>query len=188
MYQSRNDSVVGKPFKWTITHSHFLQMGGYIFKSRDTLYYIDMKTLFIDKPIVKDMNIANMRRALLQRQDLEEELMDRSKTNGLTQIVVYGQMLWFGVSFIGKLVGGLTITKLEAASLAYVVTTLLTYYFWMHKPLDVECPIVVTEAVEGDFGDFDNSLSLMGSLSEKLGSSRSYEMGTICMFNQLDSN
>ena len=99
-----------------------------------------------------DMHIGAMKTALLKREDTEEELMDRSKTNIFATVIAYGQMLWFGTNLAGRRAEGLAITKLEVASLAYVVMTLLTFFFWMNKPLDVDCPIVVKEAEEGDFG------------------------------------
>jgi hypothetical protein len=138
--------------QWTDVHSHFLQMGGYIFKFQGRSSYVDIASLFTESDLCEGMNVKAMREALLQRQDDEEELMDRSKTNLLTRSITYGQMVWFVINFIGRAIERLTITKLEVASLAYVVMTLLTYYFWMDKPLDVDCPIVVLEVTAGDFG------------------------------------
>lgn len=152
-YRCRNEiTPAEKPIQWTDVHSHFLQMGGYIFKFQGEASYVDIASLFSESETYEGMHVKAMREALLQRQDCEEELMDRSKTNLLTRTITYGQMVWFGINFIGRAIEGLTITKLEVASLAYVVMTLLTYYFWMDKPLDVDCPIVVVEAAEGDFG------------------------------------
>jgi hypothetical protein len=48
-----------------------------------------------------------------------DELMDNSKTNPLSWTVAYNQMIWFCANLIGRLVDGLTITKLEVASLEY---------------------------------------------------------------------
>lgn len=113
-------------------------MGGYVFKFEDGQGYADMCYLFDDA----EEQAGVMREALLERRDPVDELMDKSKTNVLSRTVAYGQMLWFCANFIGRLVEGLTITKLEVASLAYVAMTLATYYFWMNKPLDVDCPII----------------------------------------------
>ncbi|KAH6911633.1 hypothetical protein BKA70DRAFT_1423394 [Coprinopsis sp. MPI-PUGE-AT-0042] len=127
--------------QWTDIHSHFLQMGGYVFKFEDGHGYIDMSNLFHPRA---GRYIKGLKSALLQRRDRVDELMDRSKTNLLSRTVAFGQMLWFCANFIGRYVEGLAITKLEVASLAYVVMTLATYLFWMNKPLDVDCPIVVS--------------------------------------------
>lgn len=125
-------------------------MGGYVFKLEDGHGYVDMSNLFAANsgPCVERM----MRAALLQRKDDVDELMDRSKTNPLSRTVAYGQMLWFCANFLGRFLEGLTITKLEVASLAYIAMTLATYYFWMNKPLDVDCPIVVTAGTHQSFG------------------------------------
>ncbi|KAH6911668.1 hypothetical protein BKA70DRAFT_1268277 [Coprinopsis sp. MPI-PUGE-AT-0042] len=166
-WRSRNQPADPAEFQWTDVHSHFLQMGGYIFKFEDGHGYVDMVDLF--KPSSSRSGSRNkhaeaMREALLQRRDHVEELTDKSKTNLLARTIAYGQMLWFCANFIGRLVEGLTITKLEVASLAYVAMTLATYYFWMDKPLDVDCPIVVAEETEGCFG----KLSALPSLSPHL--------------------
>jgi hypothetical protein len=125
-------------------------MGGYIFEFKDGNGYIDVAHLFY---VTEDGHAKSMREALLKRRDHIDELMDRSKTNLLSRTVAYGQMIWFCANFIGRLVDGLNITKLEVASLAYVAMTLATYYFWMNKPLDVDCPIVVVPGTQEGFGE-----------------------------------
>ncbi|KAH6907719.1 hypothetical protein BKA70DRAFT_1428090 [Coprinopsis sp. MPI-PUGE-AT-0042] len=155
LWRSRNQSTLDEPFQWTDVHSQFLQMGGYIFKFKDGHRYVDMGNLF-------GSDAKAMREALLQRQDRVEELMDKSKTNLLARTIAYTQMLWFCTNFIGRLVDGLTITKLEVASLAYVAMTLAAYYFWIDKPLDVDCPIIVAEEAKGSFGNLDTSRTLPG--------------------------
>ncbi|KAH6911671.1 hypothetical protein BKA70DRAFT_1398485 [Coprinopsis sp. MPI-PUGE-AT-0042] len=151
-WRSRNESTLDDPFQWTDIHSQFLQMGGYIFKFKDGHGYVNTTKLFEQSALPKEWDAKAMRQALLQRQDRVEELMDRSKTNLLARTIAYSQMLWFCTNFIGRYAEGLTITKLEVASLAYVVMTLAAYYFWMDKPLDVDCPIIVAEGTEGSFG------------------------------------
>ncbi|KAH6911631.1 hypothetical protein BKA70DRAFT_1268226 [Coprinopsis sp. MPI-PUGE-AT-0042] len=155
-WRSRNESKLHEPFQWTDTHSQFLQMGGYVFKFKDGHSYVDMVDLFKSSSS-RNKHAEAMREALLQRQDRVEELMDRSKTNLLARTIAYSQMLWFCTNFVGRLAEGLTITKLEVASLAYVAMTLAAYYFWMDKPLDVDCPIIVAEEEKGSFGNLDAS-------------------------------
>jgi hypothetical protein len=129
-------------------------MGGYIFKFEDGHGYIDVVHLF---DATEDGHFERMRAALLQRKDRVDDLMDRSKTNLLSRTVAYGQMLWFCANFIGRIVDGLPITKLEVVSLAYVAMTLATYYFWMSKPLDVDCPIVVVAGTQDGFGELSTA-------------------------------
>ena len=127
-------------------------MGGYIFQFKDGLSYVNMHDLFGPGSQLEAMEIQVIRQALLLRSDCEEDLSDRSKTNFLARTIAFTQIVWFGANFIGRLAEGLKITKLEVATLAYVAMTLLTYYFWMDKPFDVECPIVVAEIQPGNFG------------------------------------
>lgn len=93
-----------------------------------------------------------MKLALLLQQRKTEEIMDKSKANGFARAIACIQMLWFGANLAGRFAEGLAVTKLEMVSSAYIVSTILTYFFWMEKPLDVDCPFVVGETSEGSFG------------------------------------
>ena len=103
-----NCSMLNKPFEWTDIHSHFLQMGGYIFRFEQECRYVGIEYLFPPRsspsspPVpIGGMNIAAMRKALIDRKDSEEQLMDRSKTNIISKTIVFGQMLWFTANLVG---------------------------------------------------------------------------------------
>lgn len=107
------------------------------------------------RDVVNPSYAGFMKLALLLQQRKTEEIMDKSKANGFARAIACIQMLWFGASLAGRFAEGLTVTKLEMVSSAYILSTILTYFFWMEKPLDVDCPFVVTETSEGSFGTVD---------------------------------
>jgi hypothetical protein len=155
--------------QWTNVHSHFLQMGGYIFHFGGCFSYVPIGDLLgypPAKPAATDEEAPDsqtgdtepnpsqfpvvsgevLRLALLQQKGKKEEIMDKSKANGFARAIAYAQMLWFGVSLAGRFAEGLAVTKLEIASSAYILVTILTYFFWMEKPLDVDCPLTVMDS------------------------------------------
>ncbi|PPR02061.1 hypothetical protein CVT24_011160 [Panaeolus cyanescens] len=118
---------------WTITHSHFLQMGGYVFKTGSKVEYIDPCTPRGDAALD----------ALLLRLESAEEIMDRSKGDTLAKTFVVVQTFWFIIQCIVRGREGLVITELEITTLAHAAFNGLLYFFWWDKPLDIQCPVIV---------------------------------------------
>ncbi|KAH6912730.1 hypothetical protein BKA70DRAFT_1264786 [Coprinopsis sp. MPI-PUGE-AT-0042] len=123
---------------WTIIHSHFLQMGGYIFREGSDVKYIDLEEI-----LSSDERGLAIRTALLQRPETRGDLEDRSKGDALAKLLVLGQIAWSILNCIARTVQRLTVTKLEVVALSYAIVSAFSYFFWWHKPLDVQSPIVV---------------------------------------------
>lgn len=68
-------------------------------------------------------------------------IQEKNKGDGISRIIAVVQMTWFTFSTIGRAAMGLPITIIELIALGFVVCTFGTYFFWLHKPLDVRCPI-----------------------------------------------
>lgn len=73
----------------------------------------------------------------------KEEISDKSKANGLAKSIVCVQAFWFCVQCITRLSQGLPITLLELNTFVHALCTLLTYWLWWHKPLDVAEPTLI---------------------------------------------
>jgi hypothetical protein len=73
----------------------------------------------------------------------KEEILDKSKGNILTKGLVVLQTSWFILQIIARVVEHLPITELEIATLAFATLNGATFALWWHKPLNVECPIIV---------------------------------------------
>jgi len=75
------------------------------------------------------------------------EIKDKSKSDALSKGLVVMQTTWFVIQCFARRIRGLPITELELVTLAFAVLNLVTYAFWWHKPLGVQCPIIVSTIV-----------------------------------------
>lgn len=73
-----------------------------------------------------------------------EHIADKSKANWFTKVIASFQIIWFLSQTVGRAASGLTVTPLELFTIGYVVCALGMYYFWWHKPFDLQIPITVT--------------------------------------------
>jgi len=73
----------------------------------------------------------------------EEEIYDKSKANGFVKILACLQAAWFCTQIIVRMTSHLTISILELNTFAHALCTLLIYFLWWDKPLDVTEPSLV---------------------------------------------
>lgn len=81
-----------------------------------------------------------------------EELLDRSKTDTFSKIIVLVQTLWFVMQCIARLIQRhprIDTTELEIATLAYTTVIVGAYTCWWNKPLAVTQPIRIAARVWG---------------------------------------
>jgi len=88
----------------------------------------------------------------------EEEIKDKSKGDGLTKTIAIFQLLWFSVQLIGRLVKGWAATELEVLTFATCIMTVIIYFFWWNKPLDVHCQTVLNPIPDEAVGGNDSVL------------------------------
>lgn len=74
----------------------------------------------------------------------EKEIKDRSKGDMLSKRLVILQTTWFILQSIARGVERLPITELELVTLGFATLNIATYALWWNKPLNVECPILLT--------------------------------------------
>ena len=73
----------------------------------------------------------------------EDEIMDRSKGDGLSRIILILQSSWFIVQCIARRVQGLDISQLKLTTLALASLNGVTFMMWWDKPLGVKTPVRV---------------------------------------------
>lgn len=73
-----------------------------------------------------------------------DEIQDRNKADAFVRILTSVQVLWFALQCIGRAVQHLSVSMLELDVAAIVLCTFPTFYFWFHKPLDVDTPITLS--------------------------------------------
>ncbi|KAH7871098.1 uncharacterized protein C8R40DRAFT_1055216 [Lentinula edodes] len=119
---------------WTMTHAHFALMGGF--------------TLSLPKGSRSGVNHLynlpdNFDTATFIGQIDEEEIQDRSHSDGLTKVIAIGQTGWFIIQLAARWVQDLPFTELEVMTVAFATINIMTYTFWFKKPLRVQYPIRV---------------------------------------------
>lgn len=92
----------------------------------------------------------------------EDEILDRSKGDGLAKTLVLLQTTWFMIQFFARIVKGLPITEIELVTIAFTALNFGTYFFWWQKPLNVTNTIRVNKQKT-----YDPSITLKGSGSSQ---------------------
>lgn len=134
--------------KWTMTHSYYAAMGGFVFdaevvgqeneassmlphgRRRVTLTGDGVVELAYSAPhLLPDLTVAHIR--------------DKSKANELGKTIVALQASWFAAQCISRMALGMTTSLLELTTLAHTLCALLAYALWWSKPLDVMEPSVI---------------------------------------------
>ena len=121
--------------KWTNTHGHFLQMGGFMLMDveNEKVGVIDAWEL---ESLLAEGNIDCPRIT-------REEIEDHASSDGLSKYLAIGQTAWFIVHCIARKSQGLVITELELVTLAFAALNALIYILWWDKPQNVNCPVPV---------------------------------------------
>ncbi|CAG7966786.1 unnamed protein product [Penicillium olsonii] len=73
----------------------------------------------------------------------EEEIEDRNKSDELTRWLAIAQTLWSTLNCIFRFAQGLFVTTIELTTLTFIITFLITSYFWYHKPMGITTPFIL---------------------------------------------
>ena len=129
---------------WTMTHAFFADAGGFLLhtpanSSRSissgasenaigATFPLDAKQLFflVERGYVDYPKVT------------KNEISDKNKADPTARTLAVGQTLYFLLSCLGRAPQHLSITTLELTTLAYAICTFATFFFWAHKPSDVE--------------------------------------------------
>jgi hypothetical protein len=120
---------------WTMRHAFFADMGGFLLKCPDFpafpvdgqqfLYLIDMKYLPFPDRVT------------------ERVIWDKNKADGFARVITLVQIGWFCIQCMARGIQHLALSTFELSTLAFIWCTANTFFFWNHKPLDAETPIVL---------------------------------------------
>ena len=98
-----------------------------------------------------------------------EEIEDRSKADGFSKTIAFGQALWFIVQCLVRRTEHLDLTLVELLTLSFVVLNGVMYFLWRHKPLDVRSPVRVYLLAESPNEDLDDLVETEHPASEFCG-------------------
>jgi hypothetical protein len=130
---------------WTRVHSHFANMGGFVFRvGGDTTERNDTPSVSYSNPYhLVASNILALREAgLLTKLPsiTQEEIRDKSKSDGLIRAITVVQIVWMMVQIIVRASRNLTISQLEVSVLAFASCAIVSYGLNWEKPKGVQVP------------------------------------------------
>ncbi|TFK61554.1 hypothetical protein BDN72DRAFT_804904, partial [Pluteus cervinus] len=117
--------------EWTTTHGHFVQMGGLEGVYSDDRREGTRRWIFDGRIDSNELRFP------------KSQVQDRSKGDFLSKGLVTLQTSWFVLECITRFQQHLPITELEVVTLAFAVLNVITYGFWWHKPLNVNCQVQI---------------------------------------------
>ncbi|KAJ4474384.1 hypothetical protein J3R30DRAFT_3508426 [Lentinula aciculospora] len=131
---------------WTKTHAYFALMGGFAL-------YEEKEFVCVMRYRDKDQRSERELKSHADSIGLtsEEEIQDRSHSDGLSKLLAVGQTSWFVIQLLARRSQRLSIAELEIMTIAYAVMNVLIYFFWWNKPLGIRFPIhIQTTRVQSD--------------------------------------
>ncbi|EEU41559.1 uncharacterized protein NECHADRAFT_87751 [Fusarium vanettenii 77-13-4] len=142
--QTSGSASAQRRHQWTIKHTHYALMGGFVFdlsqrsSCSTTIRLPDGRQHLTLTPSAVIFLAENHHKLL---PDVSEAfILDKGKTTCLTKSIILGQALWFCCQCISRLVQGLPVTLLELNTIAHVLYAFFTYFIWWDKPLDISEP------------------------------------------------
>ncbi|KAK3292653.1 uncharacterized protein B0H64DRAFT_477768 [Chaetomium fimeti] len=117
--------------RWTLTHAYFANMGGFVFSPGP-----------IAVPLTGEY-LASFYGHFDLPKITEDEIKDRSKTDGLAKAFSVFQISHLVLSLIVRRSQGLPSSQLEILTLAFAICGVVTYAVYWYKPKDVAVPISV---------------------------------------------
>jgi hypothetical protein len=115
--------------EWSWTHGFFASMNGFQVQCPDGTKYALR---------VEELNWLEKREIIRIPVLPKEEILDRNKTDALAKLIACLQSGWLMVQAIARIAEGLDISALEIMTIAFVLSTFVTYGFWWMKPSDIE--------------------------------------------------
>ena len=75
----------------------------------------------------------------------EDYILDQAASSGLSKALLIVQVAWFCTNCASRLFQGLPLSLLEVSTAAHAFCTLLTYFVWWSKPLNVAMPTLLRD-------------------------------------------
>ena len=75
----------------------------------------------------------------------EDSILDRAASSGLNKALLIVQVAWFCTNCASRIFEGFPLSLLEVSTAAHAFCTLLTYFVWWSKPINVAAPTLMRE-------------------------------------------
>lgn len=119
---------------WSMIHAFYADSGGFVFQARGSQAFpVTAKQVWYLVQ-AKYMQIPSI---------TTKEIWDKSKVDRVGKTIAGLQAGWLIVQVIARGVQHLPITLLELSTVAILVCTGATFFFWFYKPLNVGTPTIL---------------------------------------------
>ncbi|KAL8849148.1 MAG: hypothetical protein Q9221_005871 [Calogaya cf. arnoldii] len=128
---------------WRLVHGFFVNMGGFDLA-------VGPHESFLPNGIDGASLTSEGFKFFLEHRDhlvpniTASQIWERSKADRLSKTLVCVQSIWFCTQCITRLGQSLPISLLELNTFGHALCTLMIYFFWWDKPLDIGQPVVIT--------------------------------------------
>lgn len=137
--------------KWTAVHAHFLQMGGFkvVFTDAEREDFNNELECKHEKDhwecvVRSDTFQRLLREGHINLPDItEDEINDKRKVDNVSKGLALLQLVWFIAQILARAFQRLAITQLEITTAALATMNFVMYYFWWHKPLNAQYPVMI---------------------------------------------
>jgi hypothetical protein len=131
------DASLG-PQPWTITHSLYATMGGFVLASNDRASLLGQSHARMVMTVSAIKLIAKYEPEIFTTLS-ESAIQDKSKAGTFIKFLTCSQALWFCIQCLTRYIQGLSVSLLEISTAAHAICALALYFFfWWNKPLDVD--------------------------------------------------
>jgi hypothetical protein len=130
--ESMKELDLGEDEKWSLTHSYYANMGGFVVRNPSA-----DKTIYHDPYHLTGEDLVELRKGnhIAKLPDITEaEIKDRSKSDMLGKSIALGQIAWSIIQIIARAVRKLPVSPLEVAVVAFAVCAILSYILYWEKP------------------------------------------------------
>lgn len=120
--------------KWCMEHAFYANSGGFLLKCSDMdAFPLDAHAVhyLVSREYIRLPSITR------------DEVWDRSKADLFAKAATIIQSAWLIIGSIGRAASGLPLSPMETFTLAFIVSTIMSYFFWWRKPQNVETPVTV---------------------------------------------
>ncbi|GJE96416.1 hypothetical protein PsYK624_126130 [Phanerochaete sordida] len=138
---SSRTSYFVRQHAWTLSHGFYAAMGGFVLDSSPTPVFGTEDCLVV----TPSMLLFLMAHAPDLIPDISQDhIQSLSKSNGLANLLVFAQLLYFLGSCIARPAQSLPFSLLELWTLSHTLAVLFVHIMWLKKPLDVAEPMPIT--------------------------------------------
>lgn len=167
---------------WTLTHAQYLQMGGYRLQcltSEEKLipsrYGRREKAMFAggerdvwELPLSFETMKAAFNKGYIDIPFIPKDvILEKGGRDGLSKAIAMLQLTWFILQTAARVRQNLAVTELELTTAALACLNIAIYISWWSKPIDIQCPtIITTKGLQDQDRQWMRNVPLPSSLHE----------------------